>query len=150
MLALVLTGMFLIAATVTIHAVGSTSLIQYLARRFADADGYIKKGNVLHAVTLTAHVLILLHVLEVVLWALAYLLVVPGDPLDTFEKAVYFSVVTFTTVGYGDITLTEHDWRLLSGIEALDGIFLVGWSTALLFMVVQRSWVTIGHGRPGT
>lgn len=148
MLALVLTGMFLVAATVTIHAVGSTFLIQYLARRLADADGYIKKGNVLHAVTLTAHVLILLHVLEVVLWALAYLLVVPGDPLATFEKAVYFSVVTFTTVGYGDITLTEHDWRLLSGIEALDGIFLVGWSTALLFMVVQRSWTTIGRSRP--
>ena len=37
----------------------------------------------------------------------------------------YFSIVTFTTLGYGDITLADHEWRLLSGIEALNGILLV-------------------------
>jgi hypothetical protein len=42
--------------------------------------------------------------------------VLPGDQLDTYEKSVYFSFVTFTTLGYGDVTLTEHDWRILSGI----------------------------------
>jgi hypothetical protein len=82
----------------------------------------------------------------VVVWALAYLLVLPGDHLDAFEKAAYFSVVTFTTLGYGDITLVEHEWRLLSGVEALNGSLLVGWTTALLFLVVQRSWKTMGHG----
>jgi hypothetical protein len=53
-------------------------------------------------------------------------------------------MVSFTTLGYGDITLTDSEWRLLSGIEALDGILLVGWSTALLFIVVQRSWKHLG------
>jgi len=50
-------------------------------------------------------------------------------------------------LGYGDITLVEHEWRLLSGIEALNGILLVGWTTALLFLVVRRSWETKAHGR---
>ncbi|MEZ5579160.1 MAG: potassium channel family protein [Candidatus Competibacteraceae bacterium] len=85
----------------------------------------------------------MLHVVEVTLWALTYILL-PGDQLDTFEKSLYFSVVSFTTLGYGDITLTDSEWRLLSGIEALDGILLVGWSTALLFIVVQRSWKHLG------
>jgi hypothetical protein len=62
------------------------------------------------------------------------------EEIGTFEEAVYFSVVTFTTLGYGDITLADHQWRLLSGAEALNGVLLVGWSTALLFAVVQRCW----------
>ncbi len=80
-------------------------------------------------------------------WALAYLLFLPGDHLATFDKATYFSVVTFTTLGYGDFTRLEHDWRLLSGIEALIGVVLIGWTTALLFLIVQRSWRGIAHCR---
>jgi voltage-gated potassium channel Kch len=87
-----------------------------------------------------------LQLVEAIVWALAYLLMLPGD-LSTFEEATYFSVVTFTTLGYGDITLVEHEWRLLSGIEALNGNLSVGWTTALLFLVVQRSWAIKAHRR---
>jgi hypothetical protein len=53
------------------------------------------------------------------------------------------------TLGYGDITLIDNEWRVLSGVEALNGILLVGWTTALLFTVFQRSWrgLTHGHGK---
>jgi hypothetical protein len=88
----------------------------------------------------TAIVLLMLHLAEIYLWAAAYLFVLPGDQLDTYEEAAYFSFVTCTTLGYGDVTLTDHDWRILSGVEALDGILLAGWSTALLFALVQHSW----------
>jgi choline-glycine betaine transporter len=57
----------------------------------------------------------------------------------SIEEAVYFSFVTFTTLGYGDITLSEG-FRVLSGIQALNGIILVGWSTAMIFSVVQHVW----------
>ena len=77
--------------------------------------------------------------MEIVVWALAYLYLLPPNVLGTFEEATYFSFVTFTTLGYGDITLTEV-WRILSGIEALNGILLIGWSTAMVFAVVQRTW----------
>ena len=146
MLGLVLTAVLLVAATVAIHAFGTTAWLRHLMHRYADPNGNFKARAALPAVTFTALVLLLLHMIEVVLWALAYLLVLPGDHLATFERATYFSVVTFTTLGYGDITLVDHDWRMLSGIEALFGVVLIGWSTALLFLIVQRSWRGIAHG----
>ena len=51
----------------------------------------------------------------------------------------YFSLVTFTTVGYGDVVV-EKGWRIMAGIEALNGILLLGWSTAVLLAVAQRFW----------
>ena len=139
MLELMLVAVLLVAATVVVHAVGTTFWMRRL-HFYTDSDGYFKERKALPAVIWTAVVLMMLHVIEVVLWAVAYLLLLPGGHLDSFEKAAYFSMVTFTTLGYGDITLTDHQWRMLSGIEALNGILLVGWTTAFLFMVVQHSW----------
>jgi len=87
----------------------------------------------------TALAVVFLHALEIIVWAQAYRLILPANELATLEEAVYFSFVTFTTLGYGDITLSEG-YRLLSGIQALNGIILVGWSTAMIFSVVQRVW----------
>ena len=94
----------------------------------------------------TAIVLIALHSVEVVVWALTYRWLPAATVLQTFEESVYFSLVTFTTLGYGDITLQPGP-RLLSGIEAMNGILLFGWSTALFFAVFQRSWKTIRGGK---
>ena len=149
MLKPLLVSVVLVAITVAIHAYGTTHWIRYLMNHFVGPDGHFKAHKALSAVTWTAVILLLLHVVEVMVWAIAYRLLLPVEQIDTFEKAAYFSVVTFTTLGYGDITLVEHDWRLLSGIEALNGILLVGWTTALLFLVVQRSWMIKGGGHGG-
>ena len=146
LLGIIATGIGLVVATVLVHAVGTHSLIRFLARRYSDAGGLIKSNKALPAVIWTVIVLMALHVIEIQIWALTYLFVLPGDRLDTYEEAAYFSFVTFTTLGYGDVTLSTQDWRILSGIEAMDGILLVGWSTALLFVVVQRSWRNLGRG----
>ena len=45
--------------------------------------------------------------------------------------------MTLSTLGYGDIVLNTR-WRLLASFEAANGLFLFGWSTALIFAVVQR------------
>ncbi|MGB3020865.1 MAG: potassium channel family protein, partial [Methyloceanibacter sp.] len=58
--------------------------------------------------------------------------------IGSFEQAVYFSTVTFTTLGFGDIILDER-WRLLSSFEAANGLLMFGWSTALVFVAVK--WV---------
>jgi len=87
----------------------------------------------------TALIVFALHTVEIVIWAAAYQALIPINELATFEEAVYFSFVTFTTLGYGDITLSAG-WRLLSGIEAMNGIILVGWTTAMIFSVVQHIW----------
>lgn len=95
----------------------------------------------LNTVIMTAIILTVLHAVEIMLWAIGYLVMVPDPQLDTLEAAFYFSAVTFTTLGYGDITL-DSAWRVLSGIQAINGILLVGWSTAFIFAVIQRSWAT--------
>lgn len=139
MLKLSLIGGGLVAVTVVIHALGTNYLVRYLASTFLDREGHWGSKRVLIALMMAALALVFLHALEIVVWAGAYKAIVPSGELADFEAAVYFSFVTFTTLGYGDITLTEG-YRLLSGIQALNGILLVGWSTALMFAVVQKTW----------
>lgn len=138
MLDLLLIGIGLIATTVTIHAVGATLWLAYVASRYLKSGGSWGSFRLFGALLSTVVFLSGLHVIQIVLWALSYQHLVP-DTLPTFEKAFYFSIVTFTTLGYGDITLGAGV-RVLSGIESLSGILLVGWTTAVLFSVVQRAW----------
>ena len=139
MLKLTLIGALLIAVTVAIHAFGTTMWVHSLDRRASENKGQWLRQHSLQVLTGTGLVVVLLHAVQITIWAYAYLLLVPAGELETLEKALYFSFVTFSTLGYGDITLSEG-WRLLSGIQALNGILLVGWSTAILFAVVQRTW----------
>lgn len=147
MAGLLLTATLLLVATVMVHAVGTTQWLGRLRNRYATANGDIRMILRFRALVLTAIFLTFLHVVEVFLWALAYLYVVPGAELDTLEEAFYFSAVTFTTLGFGDITLNS-DWRVLSGIQPINGILLIGWSTAFIFAVLQHSWGSISEPAP--
>ena len=71
---------------------------------------------------------------EVWIWAGLFLYL---GALGTLEEALYFTTVTFSTLGYGDVVL-DKSWRLLGSFAAANGLFLFGWSTALVFIVVQR------------
>ena len=71
---------------------------------------------------------------EILLWALLYWSL---GLFPALEGSLYFSGITFTTVGYGDMTLPGC-WRLLSVGEAVNGVLMAGWSTAQLITVVQR------------
>lgn len=75
--------------------------------------------------------------IDVVLWACLYRL---RDALPSFEEALYFSTVTFTTVGYGDIVL-DRESRLLATFEAANGWIIFGWATALMMIVIQRLYL---------
>lgn len=73
-------------------------------------------------------------IIEASLYAATYLMT---GALQDVERAVYFSLVTYTSLGYGDITLGP-DWALLAAIEAANGIIMFGWTTALIFWFVQQ------------
>lgn len=139
MLRLAFIGGALIAITVMIHAVGTMAWGRYLLRRHDLLGGILGLRQALFSITSTVVVMIGLHAVQIAIWAFTYRQLLPDGELPSFEAALYFSFVTFTTLGYGDITLTEG-WRLLSGIQALNGILLVGWTTAFLFAVVQKTW----------
>jgi hypothetical protein len=76
----------------------------------------------------------LVSVIEVLVWSVTYLWL---GAIEGLEKAAYFSMVTFTTLGYGEIVLDEQ-WRLLASFEAANGIIMFGWTTAIVLAVVQR------------
>ncbi len=134
-----LLGVLLVAITVVIHAVGTTSWLRYVSGRFGSAIKHARPIPTLRILISTIVILTMLHTVQIIVWACAFLYVLPENILSTAEEAVYFSFVTFTSLGYGDITF-DGVWRILSGIEALNGVLLLGWSTALLFAIVQRTW----------
>ena len=132
-------GMFLIAITVMIHAYGSSLWMNYMLATYTRRNGIVVDSKASRVLVLTAIVLMSLHLLEVFIWASAYRFLVPLSEIDTLETAFYFSLVTFTSLGFGDVTLGP-EWRILSGMEALNGVLLVGWTTAFLYAVLQRIW----------
>ena len=78
--------------------------------------------------------LLLLHLTEITLWALFYLW---RGYLPDAEAAFYFSGVTYTTVGYGDIVLAKP-FRLLAPLEGLVGVLMCSLSMGYFFVVVNR------------
>lgn len=73
------------------------------------------------------------NIVQVVFWAMLYRLL---GAFDDFETAVYFSGVTFTSLGYGDVLL-EGRVRLLGPLQAANGLMMFGITTALFFSAVQ-------------
>ncbi|TGQ73905.1 two pore domain potassium channel family protein, partial [Mesorhizobium sp. M8A.F.Ca.ET.207.01.1.1] len=71
---------------------------------------------------------------EVWLWAGVYRQL---EILPDFETALYFSTITFSTVGYGDV-VPAHGWRVLAAVEGVNGFLLIGWSTAYLIAAGTR------------
>jgi voltage-gated potassium channel Kch len=78
--------------------------------------------------------MIVCHLVEIAMWAILYTW---RGAIPDMASALYFSAVTYTTTGYGDIVLPQ-DWRLVGGVEALTGILMCGWSTGFFFAVVSR------------
>ncbi|MCG8462576.1 MAG: potassium channel family protein [Holophagales bacterium] len=146
MLSVILIGLAAVALTVLVHAAGTAWWLRRLRQVSRLSGGPRKKVSGFLVLIRTALVLIALHAIEVLIWALIYWIVRP-DGLDSFEEAMYFSFSTFTTLGYGDLVIGPP-WRLLTGIESLNGVLLVGWSTALSFAVIQKVWNALEEGKP--
>jgi hypothetical protein len=126
-----LTGCSLMAVCVTIHAGGLAWAIRRLRRASIALDRFWP-STVLFI--LLAVWIVLLHLVEIAAWAGMFL---RSGALTDAQTALYFSAVTYTTTGYGDVVLPK-DWRLDAGIEALTGILMCGWSTGFFFAVVNR------------
>ena len=90
---------------------------------------------------------IVVHILEIVVFAgaLGYVARRPdlgeitGRMNGEFTDFMYFSFVTYTTVGYGDLT-PAGPLRILAAVEALTGLLLVAWTASFLFLQMQRFW----------
>jgi voltage-gated potassium channel Kch len=127
-------GCLLVILTTVVHAAAMVAALGGLkathANRWAGASR-LTRVLVVGALVL---IMFLASVVEAGLWAATYLAV---GAISGLEKALYFSTVTYTTLGYGDVVM-EESWQLLSAFEAANGIIMFGWTTALIFALVQR------------
>ena len=126
-----LLGWSLMALCVVIHAAGVTSAVRWLRDRATAVHNFW--GGTWLFVRLAGW-MIFLHLAEITTWALVYTW---KDAMTDIQSALYFSAVTYTTTGYGDLVLPQ-EWRLVGAIEALTGILMAGLSTGLFFGVVSR------------
>jgi len=132
---LALVALALLTACVIVQSVGMLLLIHWLARvrHVLESPSVHRRVGLLLRLFLW---IVLLHLIQVGLWAVVFW---QARELPTLETAVYFSLVTYTTIGFGDVILGPG-WRMLAGIEGLTGLLLVGWSTAFMFAVVNRMY----------
>ena len=139
MLLSIIIGLTLIGITVTIQGFGTTFWSKHVVKNYAELSNTEMNKKAVYLLILTSLFLLFLNFCEAGVWAMAYYFVPEITEFESFEKAIYFSLVTFTTLGYGDITI-DSDYRLLSGFEAMNGILLLGWSTTMIFSVMQLIW----------
>ena len=132
---MIATGM--VVLTVVIHGVGLAGM----GRVFHAEETGRSRGRLsvfsprgLGFMIAIALALFFLHGVEIWLYAALYNLL---DAVPDFRTAVYFSTATYGTVGYDDSAL-DPKWLLIGGIEGINGMLLLGWSTAFFVTVITR------------
>ena len=137
MLEQLLISTVMVFLTVAIHGLGLLGLGRFLRmERKDEIEGHLSALSARGLVTTFIAVLgvFVIHAVEIWLYALVFLMV---DGLPDLESAVYFSTITYGTVGYNDIGLDKH-WRLVAAIEGVNGVLLIGWSTAFFIALAAR------------
>jgi hypothetical protein len=130
---------FLLGGIVCVFNITIHALVMTVVVRVARASGTKKRSHpslrLITVMIATVSVLMAAHVLEVFVWSLAYSIV---DAAPAGTNLVYFAFVNYATLGYGDVTPVE-DWKLLGPITAMNGALMFGWSTAVMYEVLQKT-----------
>jgi len=135
-------GSFVIPITILVQVIFIQVAIKQL-RRIEAKDSFVHgKLKTLPAVyLLSLSTLWLLAALSIAIWIWAGFFQLL-QCFETLEESLYFSMVAFTTLGFGDVTLPQ-EWRILSGMIAANGLVLFGLNTAFLFEVLHRTLVRV-------
>ena len=134
MLRQILVGAAVSLCNIAIHAVLMAAVI-WAARTAVEITTLRQSHRLIAVMIATVSFLMAAHLAEVLVWALAYAIVgVAPEGTDL----IYFSFVNYTTLGYGDVTPVQR-WQLLGPLTAMNGILLFGWSTAVIFEMLQKA-----------
>ena len=130
-------GLGMVVLTTIIHALFMLSgerFVVWRTARHGRVRGALSKAGLVSGLTAWQFVAV---ITEVFIWAFLYLFNPLITVLPNLETAFYFSMATFTTVGYGDVVL-EGSWRILASLQAANGMIIFGWTTALIFYFIQQ------------
>jgi hypothetical protein len=125
----------LVAITVAVHAAGFGLVLGTVIKRHVAPPTTF--WPITWLLVRLAWLLMLIHVVEISVWALFFRW---QQCLPDAESAFYFSGVTYTTLGYGDVVL-PREWRLLAPLEGLAGILMCGLSAGLFFATVAAIYI---------
>jgi len=142
MLTVLLIAFAIVGVCAIVHTIGLTFVADWLLDRRTMLRNM---GLVGHSVVLICvfAVIVLLHILEAGIWATFYQ---TWGLFPNFETSFYFSLTSYTTIGYGDVTLPQR-WRMLGGVEGFSGVLLCGLSTAFIFIILN-AMLESRRGRP--
>jgi hypothetical protein len=124
----------LLSLCVVIHSFGLVLLAHWLFKHPLRLNPQFSIRRYSSLLTSVFAVITLFHLLETFVWAGLYYW---WGHFGDFETSWYFSLGSYTTIGYGDVVLPAK-WRMSGGIEGINGVLLCGLSTAFLFAIVQN------------
>lgn len=124
----------MVAATTLTHFFGLLLLTRLMSRAHTRLRTHEAAWRQAGMILLAVFGIFTLHTVQIWTYAVLYREL---NEFRTFEQALYFSTVSFSTLGFGDLTLSTS-WRVLGAIEAVNGLVLIAWSTAFLLGVTTR------------
>ena len=124
----------MISASVVFHVTVLVYLSYFLKRSVSRMTHLSGLTRTVALMTFSVFIIIGVHTGEAWAWSGLYLYL---QEFSSLAQALYFSVVTSTTLGYGDLTLSPK-WQLPGTFEAMGGLILFGVSTAFLMEVMRR------------
>ena len=129
-------GAGMLVLCVLVHGIGLFTLSRVLGsdieQRFEDVQPLSFRGTGFTLIVVAS--IILIHFIEVWLFAFLYDYL---RALPTFQDALCFSTISYSTIGYNDASIAE-DWRMIAALEGMLGVILLGWSTAFLVRVLGK------------
>src|ERR1700754_2195236 len=123
----------IVSVCLMVHVAGILLMAEWLLSK---REYFERKATKRHFAVLVISLfsgVMLLHLIQTSLWAVFYY---TQDLFGDFETSLYFSMVSFATIGYGDVLLPRR-WRLLGVVEGFSGVILCGISTAFIFAVMN-------------
>jgi len=128
-----LSALAIMGVCLVIHVFGITIMGEQLVRRREKITARARFPFDAWLLLVVFSLVIFLHLGEAVIWAMFYY---EASLFPNFETSLYFSMESYSTIGYGDVLLPEK-WRLLGTVEGISAVLLCGLSAAFLFAIVS-------------
>jgi len=119
--------------TIVIHGLALVSAVHFVRGQHRRGVAGISFSKDLLIVAAVITVAFAAHVSEMALWALILRL---SGQFSDFAAAFYHSTENYTTLGYGDVVMSQN-WKLLGPLEATTGMLMFGVSAAAIFAIIQ-------------
>ena len=138
MISSIITAMLVIKLSVFLHFMGLRMISRIVGR-----DSFPASIRVIAVI----YLIVLVHLVEVFLFGVGYYVAenylgagsLTGEFSGDFREYIYYSLVSYTSLGLGDV-YPQGPIRLITGLEALTGLLMIGWSASFTYIFMSKFW----------